>query len=169
MTNGEIEANCSAEIIDATGTILADSRLRPQCALSDLERASLRKANIKKSEISQFTASDFATLTDLSTERSYEIVGLHSFQTLRSVGVASSEDLWQLGFSSPGQLVGQHPFAMYLAYSTLVGELVDRCVEDVFRCAVAQVEWKSLPIKATDWWAWTRYRGEARLPPRSTF
>ncbi len=87
---------------------------------------------------------------------------------MKAANEKSAEDLWQLGYSAPGELAGEHPYAMYLAYSSLVGELIDRCVEDVFRCAVAQVELPHLPADALNWWAWTPYRGEQRLPPRTS-
>ncbi|VAW00968.1 hypothetical protein MNBD_ALPHA06-1491 [hydrothermal vent metagenome] len=157
-------ADCSPDVLNATQAILSRCRLRPQSALSKIERSTLRRAKIKKSKISYLEANELSSLTNLSLDRSRELVGLYKFQTLRSVGVAGSEDLWQLGYNLPQDLVGEHPYAMYFAYSSLVGEFVDRCVEDVFRCAVAQVETKNLPQKSKNWWAWKPYRGNMRFP-----
>ncbi len=161
-------ANCSPSLSEASREILSRSRPRPSAKLSDLERSALRTAKIKKASICKVTGSDLATRTGLRVERSREIVGLCNFQTLKSIGPASAEDLWQLGYNAPGDLAGEHPYAMYLAYSSLVGELIDRCVEDVFRCAVAQAELPNLPDEALNWWAWTPHRGEQRLPSGGT-
>ena len=161
-------ANCSPSLSEATRKILSRSRLRPNAKLSGVERSALRKAKIKKASLCNITGSDLATRTGLPVERSHEMVGLCTFQTLKSIGPASAEDLWQLGYNAPGNLAGEHPYAMYLAYSSLVGELIDRCVEDVFRCAVAQAELPNLPDKSLNWWAWTSHRGEQRLPSRGT-
>jgi hypothetical protein len=35
----------------------------------------------------------------------------------------------------------------------------DPCVEDAFRCAIAQAKNPKLPAKMRDWWQWTSVRG----------
>jgi hypothetical protein len=45
-------------------------------------------------------------------------------------------------------------------FEELVGQPVDPCVEDTFRCAVAQATHGDLPAPLRHWWRWMSQRGE---------
>jgi len=145
-------------------SILAQSRKRPKASLTKKERNEFRKARIYKADLSRLQLEKLLALTTLTPERAQELTSIYHFQKLRSVGPATAEDLFELGYNTPSDLAGEHPLAMYIAHSAIVKYPVDRCVEDVFRCAVAQVEIPSFTKTTGNWWFWTPYRGQTRLP-----
>lgn len=157
------------EIVDpsvrrASELLLRRSRTRPSAQLTGTERDNLRQARIRRAELGHIDPVELASRSGFSVLRAREVVSLTDFQKMRSIGQASAEDLFQLGFDQRRDLVGAHPRAMHFAYSALVGGLVDRCVEDVFRCAVAQAELPNLSMTQKNWWWWTGHRGDQRLP-----
>lgn len=82
------------------------------------------------------------------------------FQRLDSIGPASALDLVQLGFRAIDELRGLDPRELYRRMCELSGCRQDPCVEDAFRCAIAQAERPDLPAKWRQWFAWTTLRGE---------
>lgn len=79
---------------------------------------------------------------------------LKSFQTLPGVGKSIAVDLWEMGYRSLDELVGEDPDAMYEHLCTLKGCHVDRCMLYVFRCIVYYVETPCPDPKLTKWWNW---------------
>lgn len=151
-------------VTDSAERILARSRERPSSALTAQERHALRRARLRKSDLDRINTAQLSEKTTIPLWRAHQLRSLDLFRKLRSVGTAAAEDLFELGYDEPSDLKGEHPLAMYLAHSVIAGRMVDRCVEDVFRCCVAQVEFRHLSDHARDWWAWTPYRGENRFP-----
>lgn len=80
---------------------------------------------------------------------------------LGSVGPKMAVKIYQLGFATIESLKNADPYDMYLRYSDKVGGYADPCVEDVFRCAVAQATYKNLPRNLKKWWSWAPQRGKA--------
>jgi len=138
----------------------------PRLYVSDEERRALRAARILLSDLSSLGPQDVAEATGLDLDRCRELVALSEFQTLDSVGPASAEDLWRLGYRGLADLVGADPADMLRRMQELTGSRQDPCVEDVFRCAVAQVQFPDLPVGQRQWWAWSGQRGlrEVRRP-----
>ena len=77
---------------------------------------------------------------------------------LVSVGPATLEDLRVLGVESVEALAECDPIDLYESLSAIQGCRVDRCVEDVFRAAVAQARDPKLPAEKRQWWYWSRVR-----------
>ncbi|MCU0867721.1 MAG: WYL domain-containing protein [Planctomycetes bacterium] len=101
------------------------------------------------------------------TARPDERAAKRAFQQLGSVGPACAGDLVQLGFRTVDELRGQDPRALWLRLSELTGARQDPCVEDTFRCVIAQAEHPDLPAKWRRWHHWTPLRGQppGALPP----
>ena len=92
-----------------------------------------------------------------------------TFQKLGSVGPATAGDLVQLGFRTVDELRGQDARVLYRRMCELSGQQQDPCVEDVFRCVIAQAEQPDLPAALRQWHHWTPLRGlapEARPKPQ---
>jgi predicted DNA-binding transcriptional regulator YafY len=82
-----------------------------------------------------------------------------TFQQLGSVGPATAGDLVQLGFRGVDELRGQDARELYDRMCALTGTRQDPCVEDVFRCVIAQAENADLPERLQQWHHWTPLRG----------
>ncbi len=132
----------------------------PQLALSNNERQLLRQAKIKRVGLAELTADHLIDI-GFDKKRAAYIIALSQFQTLASVGLASANDFWAIGLRSLNDLKQADPFTMYeqLRKKTAKGQL-DRCVEDVCRCAVAQVKCLNLSEEKKQWWYWFSQRGQ---------
>lgn len=129
--------------------------------LNPEERSALRQQRIKLSNLPEWTPEHLARQCQLSIERCQYLVALAQFQTLASVGPAAAQDLWDLGCRSLADLARCSPVEMYRELSLKTGTQQDPCVEDVFRCAVAQARDPGLPVEQKDWWYWKEMRGLA--------
>lgn len=83
-----------------------------------------------------------------------------AFQQLPSVGPATADDLVRLGFRRVDELRGQDPRELYERMCVLTACRQDPCVEDVFRCVIAQAEEPDLPEAMKQWYRWTPLRGK---------
>ena len=79
---------------------------------------------------------------------------LRRLRTLPGVGKSVAQDLWELGLRSPADLVGRDPEALYQAHCAMKGQLVDRCLLYVFRCAVHFAETGEEDPRKLKWWYW---------------
>lgn len=79
---------------------------------------------------------------------------MSQFTDLPNVGKSAEQDLMTLGFTHPGDLVGQDPYAMYDQLCILTGKHQDPCVIDVFMSAIRYIEGEP----AQKWWAFTAER-----------
>jgi Pathogenicity locus len=142
---------------------------RPQLDLSDAERRALRRSRVSLSSLPELEAHELERLTDLPVGRCRELIALAGLQRLGSIGPSLARDLWALGIRSPEDLDGRNPRALYERFERMVGQRVDPCVEDTFRCAVAQASIPDLPEELRQWWMWTDQRGlpSVGLPQRS--
>ena len=77
-----------------------------------------------------------------------------SLEDIPNVGPAVAGDLRRLGISSPGDLPGRDPYAMYDDLCRLTGQRHDPCLLDTFIAAVRYME--GGPKKP--WWAYTAER-----------
>lgn len=131
----------------------------PKLTLTNEERRALKSARIFLKNISSFDSKELSKATGIKTLRCQELIALSQFQSLASVGPDMARKLWQLGFKSLSDLPKANPYQMYRDYCQFIGGHVDPCVEDVFRCAVAQTKYKDLPLHLKNWWEWTDQRG----------
>lgn len=131
------------------------------------ERAALRRQGITAASLHEHNPTVLSQTCDLPLERCEYLVAMAEFQTLVSVGPAAAQDLWDLGCRSLGHLSQQNPVAMYDRLVAKAGGRLDPCVEDVFRCAIAQVLDPELPASLREWWNWKDQRGQPMGIPAS--
>lgn len=77
-----------------------------------------------------------------------------ALQSIPGIGPNLAEDLLDLGFSSPSQLRGEDPEAMFAELCRLRGQKVDRCVLYTFRCAVYFASTNAHDPELLKWWNW---------------
>ncbi len=133
----------------------------PVLTLMPEEKAALRKAKIPLLKLTQYTSLQLAEITGIPLDRSEYFLSLSQFQSLGSIGPSSAQDLWDLGYRNIEQFINADPCKMYNDLSSIVGHKMDPCVEDVFRCAIAQVKFPGLSEKKKQWWVWSNQRGES--------
>ena len=132
----------------------------PQLCLTPNEKAQLRDAKIKLASLADFLPSELARVTNMPVERCIELIVLSQFQSLNSVGPSLAQDLYDLGFRDINSLKTANPHQLFMNLEALRSKSIDPCVEDVFRCAVAQAKNPKLPKELKQWWYWTEKRGE---------
>jgi hypothetical protein len=125
------------------------------------ERRSLRAAGITSSSVARLGGKELHRRLDgsISRARCDEIAALADFQRLGSIGLESARDFVALGLRSVDDLKRQDPRELYARMCKLTKSRQDPCVEDAFRCAIAQARDPKLPARLRDWWAWTSVRG----------
>ena len=75
-------------------------------------------------------------------------------EDIPNVGPAVATDLRRLGITSPGELAGRDPYAMYDELCRITGQRHDPCLLDTFIAAVRYME--GGPKKP--WWKYTAER-----------
>jgi len=75
-------------------------------------------------------------------------------EDIPNVGPAIAADLRQMGITTPAELPGRDPFAMYDELCRLTGQRHDPCVLDTFIAAVRYME--GAPKRP--WWKYTAER-----------
>lgn len=124
------------------------------------ERAALRRHGLRAASLPDVDPQTLAALCTLPLARCRYLVAMAQFQTLASVGPAAAQDLWDLGCRSLADVADADPVRLYDALCVNVGVKLDQCVEDVFRCAIAQVRNAGLPAERKNWWYWKPMRGQ---------
>jgi hypothetical protein len=133
----------------------------PKLALTVGERSALRAAGVTANAIAALGGKELHRRLDGSVSRARcdEIAALADFQRLSSIGLESARDFVALGLRSVDELKTQDPRDLYARMCRLTKSRQDPCVEDAFRCAIAQAKDPKLPAKMRDWWQWTSVRG----------
>ena len=137
----------------------------PKLSLKRDELLAIRKAGLRLNRLSQMRPIELGKLTNIPAPRCEQLVALSQFQTLDSVGPSIAEDLWFLGYRGIDELKDANPAEMYRKLISMRGKPIDPCVEDVFRCAVAQATYPDLPDSVRQWWKWKEQRGQPRVYP----
>jgi hypothetical protein len=75
-------------------------------------------------------------------------------EDIPNVGPAIAADLRQLGITSPGDLPGRDPYALYDDLCRITGQRHDPCLLDTFIAAVRFMNGEP----AKPWWAYTAER-----------
>jgi len=141
-----------------------ETKKAPRLDLTDAERRALSRAKLRITEIGSLSGEELFRRTDgaIAPERASEIAALAAFQRLGSIGLECARDLVRLGFMKRKDLAGQDPNELYAHLCKLAHTRQDPCVEDVLRCAIAQVEHSDLPHEWRAWHRWTPLRGTPR-------
>ncbi|MCK6541533.1 helix-hairpin-helix domain-containing protein [bacterium] len=71
------------------------------------------------------------------------------------VGKSIAQDFWDMGFRSVGELAKKNPEKLYEDFCTRRGEIVDRCMLYVFRCAVYYASHPDREPEKLKWWNWS--------------
>ena len=95
---------------------------------------------------------DFIAITDAEIPKAVRQVA--RLEDIPNVGPAVAGDLRQLGITSPGDLPGRDPYALYDDLCRITGQRHDPCVLDTFIAAVRYTE--GAPKKP--WWEYTAER-----------
>ena len=77
---------------------------------------------------------------------------------LTSVGPATLDDFDDLGITEVEQLIELDARELFKRLREMKGGKLDRCCEDVFRCAIEQARDPQLPDEQRQWWYWSRRR-----------
>src|ERR1019366_577684 len=86
-------------------------------------------------------------------------------EDIPNIGPAVAADLRQLGITTPGDLLGRDPYAMYDDLCRLTGQSHDPCLLDTFISAVRFME----GVLKKSWWKFTAERKNGRdVLPRRT-
>jgi predicted DNA-binding transcriptional regulator YafY len=146
-----------------------ESKRTPRLDLRDGERRALARARVRLSDVGAMSSDELFRRTDgaIAPERAEEIAALAAFQRLTSVGLECARDFVVLGMRRLDDLKGADPNALFERLCKLTSSRQDPCVEDVLRCAIAQVDHPDLPETWRAWNRWTPLRGKPRgtLPP----
>ncbi|MBK7874532.1 MAG: WYL domain-containing protein [Planctomycetes bacterium] len=126
----------------------------PKLDLDADERAALRAAGVATSELADLGGAEIARRVGgaLPRARCVELAALAAFQRLGSVGLETARDFVVLGLARVEDLAGRDPVALYRELERRTRTKHDPCVEDVFRCAIAQAEEPGLAPKLREWW-----------------
>lgn len=79
---------------------------------------------------------------------------LKELQKIPGVGKEISEDLYELGIRSAGDLKGKNPELLYKKLCKLQNQNIDRCMLYTMRCAVYYASTKKHNPKLLKWWNW---------------
>jgi len=85
---------------------------------------------------------------------------IRELRAIPGVGKSIAEDLWNIGIRKVPDLKGKNPQRLYERSNRFAGEIQDRCLLYVFRCAVY---FASTPERRRDrarllWWNWKDVR-----------
>jgi hypothetical protein len=127
--------------------------------LTDLEKANLRRHEIKIGDILDFARDELEVLLNATRERIKEIYALAEFQSVPTVGIKFSEDLVFLGYYSLDELKRKDGATLTDEYELKKGYWVDPCVEDQFRLVV---HFANTNDTNKTWWDFTAERKKFR-------
>ena len=80
---------------------------------------------------------------------------LKELQRIPGVDPSIAQDLLRLGFTRVDELRGRDPEKLYIRSNQLRGQVQDRCLLYVFRCAVYFAEKKKPDPERLKWWNWS--------------
>ncbi|XOV80931.1 MAG: helix-hairpin-helix domain-containing protein [Aestuariibacter sp.] len=129
--------------------------------VNDEDKQALKTARFSFANLHKRPIESLLKRIDLPDSRIRELCALSEVSSLHSVGPSLASMIVAIGYDSLNRLVGANPKKMYDQLNTQFGIRFDPCVEDVFRCAVAQASYKDLPAESRDWWYWTPHRGKS--------
>lgn len=128
--------------------------------LTDFEKQSLKKNNVKLNEILSYSVDELEVLINASSDRARQIFALAEFQTVPSIGIKFAEDLIFMGYFSLEELKNKNGATLTDEYEQKKGFRIDPCVEDQFRLAVNYANTQDLTKR---WWDFTEERKKYRL------
>ena len=84
-------------------------------------------------------------------------VSLNDLKRIPGVGKSIAVDLWSINIRSVEDLKGQNPQTLYDLSNEFAGEIQDRCLLYVFKCAVyfAETPMDHRDAEMLKWWNWS--------------
>ena len=81
---------------------------------------------------------------------------IRQLKLIPGVGISIATDLWNIGITCIDDLKGKDPGILYDQSNRFAGQVQDRCLLYVFRCAVyfAETEKQEQYPELLKWWAW---------------
>ncbi len=81
---------------------------------------------------------------------------IKSLRQIPGVGISIAQDLINLGIYEVDDLIGKNPEKLFNDSNQLVGQVQDRCLLYVFRCAVyfAETPDDQKETEMLKWWNW---------------
>jgi Pathogenicity locus len=105
--------------------------------LTTEEKAKLRKARIRMSEIHHFNTEEISQVLNISSDKARKIKGLAEFQSIPSIGYKLAERLvLKLNILSLEEMKDQNPPQLFDQLEQQLGVWTDSCVEDQIRCVI---------------------------------
>ena len=108
----------------------------------------------REAAIKAMTRRGKLTIIHQSKRPAREVREIAHLEDIPNIGPAIAADLRQLGITSPAELPGRDPYAMYEDMCQLTGQRHDPCLLDTFIAAVRFME--GAPKKP--WWKYTAER-----------
>lgn len=113
----------------------------PKLPLTPEEKAHLRKAKIRLSDIHELETPELTRVLETSGSRARQIRALAAFQQIPSIGYKFADTLVDnLGFYSLEELKGKDGAVLLDQLEHDLGYWVDPCVEDQIRCVIHHVD-----------------------------
>jgi hypothetical protein len=129
----------------------------------EADKLALKKAGVSFANLYRRDLEELKSRISLPQERVEDLFCLSQLISLKSVGPSLASMLYAIGYGTLSSLVDANPKEMYEKLNRQFTTHFDPCVEDVFRCAVAQATYAELPKEGLDWWYWTPYRGKSHV------
>ncbi|SFA94840.1 Pathogenicity locus [Lentibacillus halodurans] len=132
----------------------------PKLPLSVDERANLREAKIKLSDIHELETPELAHVLKTPKKRTRYIKALATFQKIPSIGHKFADTLVEnLGYYSLNELKDKDGAVLLNQLESDLGYWVDRCVEDQIRCVIHHA---NHPGSTKQWFDFTDERKDFR-------
>jgi len=81
---------------------------------------------------------------------------IKDLRRMPGVGISLANDLWNIDIHSVDELRGQDPYKLFDRSNEFAGQVQDRCVLYVFKCAVyfAETPQAQRDPELLKWWNW---------------
>ena len=79
---------------------------------------------------------------------------LKDLRQIPGVGVSIASDLWNIGIRRVADLKGKNPESLYDKSNAIAGDVQDRCLLYVYRCAVYYASNTNHEKELLKWWKW---------------
>ena len=78
------------------------------------------------------------------------------FKQIPGVGVSLATDLWNIGITKVEDLKGKNPYELFDLSKKFAGQIQDRCVLYVFKCAIyySETPKDEQETEKLKWWNW---------------
>ena len=104
-----------------------------QLNLTPAERTALRRAKRKQSDLAHAEPREIAGELSFTLQRARELVGLATFQSIKSIGPAFARDLIEMDIFSLDEIRDRTGAELVDEHERRLGYTTDPCVEDQFR------------------------------------